>query len=44
MVTTLRRLRDLGNSVIVVEHDEAIIRAADHIIEMGPGPGARLSR
>jgi excinuclease ABC subunit A len=39
MVTTLRRLRDLGNSVIVVEHDEAIIRAADHIIEMGPGPG-----
>ena len=39
MITTLRRLRDLGNSVVVVEHDEAIIRAADHIIEMGPGPG-----
>jgi excinuclease ABC subunit A len=39
MVTTLRRLRDLGNSVVVVEHDDAIIRAADHIIEMGPGPG-----
>jgi excinuclease ABC subunit A len=39
MVETLRRLRDLGNSVIVVEHDESIIRAADHIIEMGPGPG-----
>jgi excinuclease ABC subunit A len=39
MVTTLRRLRDLGNSVVVVEHDEAIIRSADHIIEMGPGPG-----
>jgi excinuclease ABC subunit A len=39
MVATLRRLRDLGNSVVVVEHDEAIIRAADHIIEMGPGPG-----
>ncbi len=39
MVATLRRLRDLGNSVIVVEHDEAIIRAADHIIELGPGPG-----
>lgn len=39
MVETLQRLRDLGNSVVVVEHDEAIIRAADHIIEMGPGPG-----
>jgi excinuclease ABC subunit A len=39
MVTTLHRLRDLGNSVVVVEHDEAIIRAADHIIELGPGPG-----
>ncbi len=39
MVSTLRRLRDLGNSVVVVEHDESIIRAADHIIEMGPGPG-----
>ena len=40
MVETLHRLRDLGNSVIVVEHDEAIIRAADTLIEMGPGPGA----
>jgi excinuclease ABC subunit A len=39
MIATLRRLRDLGNSVIVVEHDEAIIRAADHVIELGPGPG-----
>jgi excinuclease ABC subunit A len=39
MVETLQRLRDLGNSVIVVEHDEAIIRAADYIIELGPGPG-----
>ncbi len=39
MVATLHHLRDLGNSVIVVEHDEAIIRAADHLIEMGPGPG-----
>ncbi|HOU15363.1 MAG TPA: excinuclease ABC subunit UvrA [Anaerolineae bacterium] len=39
MVETLHRLRDLGNSVIVVEHDEAIIRAADTLIEMGPGPG-----
>jgi len=40
MIHTLRRLRDIGNSVIVVEHDEATIRAADHIIELGPGPGA----
>jgi excinuclease ABC subunit A len=39
MVQTLHRLRDLGNSVVVVEHDDAIIRAADYIIEMGPGPG-----
>lgn len=39
MVDTLHRLRDLGNSVVVVEHDELIIRAADYVIEMGPGPG-----
>jgi excinuclease ABC subunit A len=39
MITTLERLRDIGNTVIVVEHDEATIRAADHIVEMGPGPG-----
>jgi len=39
MVDTLHRLRDLGNSVVVVEHDAAIIRAADTLIEMGPGPG-----
>jgi excinuclease ABC subunit A len=39
MIAMLRRLRDLGNTVIVVEHDEDTIRAADHIIEMGPGPG-----
>ena len=39
MIHTLQRLRDLGNTVIVVEHDEATIRAADHIIEIGPGPG-----
>ena len=39
MVNTLQRLRDLGNSVMVVEHDESIIRAADYVIEMGPGPG-----
>jgi excinuclease ABC subunit A len=39
MINTLKRLRDIGNSVIVVEHDEETIRAADHIIEIGPGPG-----
>jgi excinuclease ABC subunit A len=39
MITTLERLRDIGNTVIVVEHDEDTIRAADHIVEMGPGPG-----
>ena len=39
MIQTLRRLRDIGNSVIVVEHDEETIRAADHILEIGPGPG-----
>lgn len=39
MIETLRQLRDLGNTVIVVEHDEETIRAADHIIEIGPGPG-----
>ena len=39
MIHTLTELRDIGNSVIVVEHDEATMRAADYIIEMGPGPG-----
>ncbi len=39
MIATLRRLRDLGNTVIVVEHDEETIRAADYLVEMGPGPG-----
>ncbi len=39
MIETLRSLRDLGNSVIVVEHDEETIRAADYVIEVGPGPG-----
>ena len=39
MIGTLRRLVDIGNTVVVVEHDEDTIRAADHIIEMGPGPG-----
>jgi excinuclease ABC subunit A len=40
LLTTLRRLRDLGNTVIVVEHDEDAIRAADYLVDMGPGAGA----
>jgi excinuclease ABC subunit A len=39
LLGTLRRLRDLGNTVIVVEHDEDAIRTADHVIDMGPGAG-----
>jgi excinuclease ABC subunit A len=39
MIATLERLRDLGNTVVVVEHDEETIRAADWLIEIGPGPG-----
>ncbi|MDC7701629.1 excinuclease ABC subunit UvrA [Vogesella indigofera] len=39
LLATLRRLRDLGNSVIVVEHDEDAIRAADYLVDMGPGAG-----
>ncbi|KPK46585.1 MAG: excinuclease ABC subunit A, partial [Dehalococcoidia bacterium SM23_28_2] len=39
LISTLQRLRDLGNTVLVVEHDEATIRAADHIIDLGPGAG-----
>ena len=39
LIGTLRHLRDIGNSVIVVEHDEDLIRAADHVIDMGPGAG-----
>ena len=41
LIGTLRRLRDLGNSVIVVEHDEETIRAADYILDLGPGAGPR---
>jgi len=41
LLGTLRRLRDLGNSVIIVEHDEETIRSADHIIDLGPGAGPR---
>ena len=39
LLGTLRHLRDLGNTVIVVEHDEEAIRAADHVVDMGPGAG-----
>ncbi len=39
LLATLMRLRDLGNTVIVVEHDEETIRAADHLIDLGPGAG-----
>jgi excinuclease ABC subunit A len=39
LLATLRRLRNLGNTVIVVEHDEDAIRTADHVIDMGPGAG-----
>ena len=40
LLGTLRRLRDLGNTVLVVEHDEEAIRSADHVIDMGPSAGA----
>jgi excinuclease ABC subunit A len=39
LLGTLRRLRDLGNTVIVVEHDEEAIRSADHVVDLGPGAG-----
>jgi excinuclease ABC subunit A len=39
LITTLKRLRDLDNTVLIVEHDEAMMRAADYIIDMGPGAG-----
>jgi excinuclease ABC subunit A len=39
LIETLKRLRDLGNSVIVVEQDEEAIMAADHVVDMGPGAG-----
>ena len=41
LIETLRRLADIGNTVLVVEHDEGMIRAADHLIDIGPGPGRR---
>src|SRR5436190_4348190 len=39
LISTLERLRDLGNTVIVVEHDEGTMRAADHLVDLGPGAG-----
>ena len=39
LIATLKHLRDIGNSVLVVEHDEDMMRAADQLIDMGPGPG-----
>src|SRR5881275_3015836 len=39
LIGTLQRLRDLGNTVLVVEHDEGTMRAADHLVDMGPGAG-----
>src|SRR5690606_35938560 len=40
LINTLKNLRDLGNTLIVVEHDEGTMLAADHIIDIGPGAGA----
>ena len=39
LIKTLENLRDIGNTVLIVEHDEAIMRAADHIVDLGPGAG-----
>ncbi len=44
LIDTLKHLRDIGNSVLVVEHDEDMIRAADHCIDMGPGAGVHGGR
>jgi excinuclease ABC subunit A len=44
LVATLERLRDLGNTVLVVEHDEQTMRAADHIVDLGPGAGEHGGR
>ncbi len=44
LIDTLRRLRDLGNTVLVVEHDEDMIRAADYCVDMGPGAGVQGGR
>ena len=44
LVATLERLRDLGNTVLVVEHDEQTMRAADHLVDLGPGAGEHGGR
>ena len=44
LIATLQHLRDLGNTVLVVEHDEDMIRTADHVIDMGPGAGIHGGR
>src|SRR5213594_1502257 len=44
LIGTLKRLRDLGNTVIVVEHDEQTMRAADHLVDLGPGAGEHGGR
>jgi excinuclease ABC subunit A len=44
LIATLERLRDLGNTVLVVEHDEGTMRAADHVVDMGPGAGEHGGR
>ncbi len=44
LITTLKALRDLGNTVLVVEHDEETIRSADHLVDIGPGAGAAGGR
>ncbi|MFG6447456.1 excinuclease ABC subunit UvrA [Roseateles sp. BYS180W] len=44
LIATLRRLRDLGNTVLVVEHDEDAIRAADYVLDLGPGAGVHGGR
>ena len=44
LLGTLQALRDMGNTVVVVEHDEDTMRAADHLIDFGPGPGVRGGR
>ena len=44
LIGTLRHLRDLGNSVLVVEHDEDAVRAADYVVDMGPGAGEHGDR
>ena len=44
LIATLRHLTDIGNTVLVVEHDEDMIRSADHIVDVGPGPGVHGGR